>query len=233
VPDRSITESSANTSSPQSLSIDIEKWHAEFGGYDDYTHKSGVYFFLWNGEESELPSDTEHWVKGKQKGDSDPNPLPAGVRHMKSITLKGKPSEKYYVHYEGRWIFKSIQLSEGRYISLYVGKSTNVVNRIQQHLYWPATYAAKYTKELNKHLQRGFFRVPRYNTASQFSDHFHFMFRNYKTDKGVRDFGHSLKVENISIAVSFAGFADYADRFFNEDHLIGEFRPPFNLDSER
>jgi hypothetical protein len=225
-----LTDDSIATTKPQSLSIDGGKWGAEFNGYDNYAHNSGVYVFLWNGKESELPPNTEHWVKGKQKGDSDPDPLPDGVKHMRGITLKGKRSKKQYVYYKGEWVFQLARLWKGGHVPLYVGKSTNVANRIQQHLYWPDSYAAKYIDELKKNRQEGYFRIPRYNTASQFSDH---LFRHNRNEKGLRDFGHPLKACNVSIAVSFAGFADYANRFFNEDLLIGQLRPPFNLDSER
>jgi hypothetical protein len=226
-----ITGAATQTSMPQSLSVSPKKWCDTFECHDNFEQNAGIYIFWWKGKNpADLVQTTEHWVKGKRASADDPC--------VDGVTAKHFPHKKAgsnedtavdYLHYRGRWEFISQEINGETYYPLYVGKSTNVFKRIKQHLSWPSTYADEYADHLANHLHDDLHLIPRYGTASQLSDHYYFLFRNLKG--GNR--GHAEKINNLCLSVAFTPFTDYANRFFNEDLLIGELRPPFNLDSER
>lgn len=226
-----LTHAATETIMPQSLSVSPKKWRDTFECHDNFEQNAGLYIFWWKGENpANLVPGTEHWVKGKRASTDDPP--------VDGVTAKHFPHKKAgsnedtavdYLHYRGRWEFISQEINGVTYYPLYVGKSTNVFKRIKQHLSWPETYAKTYDDRLKSHLKDGLHLIPRYGTASQLSDHFYFLFRDAKG--GNR--GHANKITNVYLSVAFTPFIDYSSRFFNEDFLIGELRPPFNLDSER
>jgi hypothetical protein len=234
-----INDNARGTKKPQTLGIDKSRWRGAFPDDDGSKFSSGLYVFWWKGTAGSLPKNTSHWVKGKQKGDNDPAEKELGGT---ATYFKNKPDDetaekktKEYLHYRGTWTFHPVVVDDEVFVPLYVGKSTNVSKRIGQHLSWSAGFASNYVipakqkkkSELQKTKKGDLYVIPRYNTASQLSDHFHFLFR----DKP--DLGQALKKEKIHLSVCFTDFADYESRFFYEDRLIGELRPPFNLDSER
>ena len=226
-----LTQTAVVTTSPQTLSVSPKKWINTFERHNNFEQNAGLYIFWWKGEDpANLVPSTEHWVKGKRASGDDPEVDKVAAKHFphKKVGSNEDTSVKY-LHYRGRWEFTPQMINGETYYPLYVGKSTNVFKRIKQHLSWPSTYADKYANHLANHLNDDLHLIPRYGTASQLSDHYYFLFRN--SGDGSR--GHKDKISKVYLSVAFSFFTDYATRFFNEDLLIGELRPPFNLDSER
>lgn len=220
---------------PDTLSVSKPKWNKAFGNQEDDQYKAGLYIFWFKGKAKSIDQDTGHWVKGKQQGKLDPTELGEGACYFPNKVddetdfeeASDESKVKNFLHYRGQWTFHPIVIEDDLYIPLYVGKSTNVHNRVKQHLRWPSSHAKLYADKLAENLKDDLHIIPRYNTASQLSDHFHFLFQKEE------DLGQAKKKNNVYLSVCFTDFADYESRFFYEDRLIGELRPPFNLDSER
>lgn len=226
-----ITSTAAETTTPRTLTVSPSKWIDVFDCQDNFEQNAGLYIFWWKGENPvDLVDSTDHWVKGKRASADDPDVDGVAAKHFPHKKIgSDEDTAVDYVHYRGRWEFVPQEINDEKYYPLYVGKSTNVFKRIKQHLSWPSTYANEYADHLNSHLHDDLHLIPRYGTASQLSDHYYFLFRDL--EGGNR--GHVEKINNLRLSVAFTPFTDYANRFFNEDLLIGELRPPFNLDSER
>ena len=226
-----IHDRARETTDPGSLGLDESRWRQTFPEGDGEKLKAGLYIFWWKGVADSLPSNTAHWIKGKRMGNNDPNQNDLGSA---AAYFSNKPDgesvnrdTRKYLHYRGRWTFRPVDIEDEVYIPLYIGKSTTVFQRIEQHLRWSASFARTYPQQLKENKKDDLHVIPRYGTASQFSDHFHFLFR------AEDDLGQAKKIGNVHLSVCFTDFADYESRFFYEDRLIGELRPPFNLDSER
>lgn len=207
------------------ISIKKKKWQTVFDRKTTVTNQSGVYIFWWKvNEEFELPDTetTRHWVKGKRKGKHDPKPLPVGATYIIPATSRKKTK---YLHYAGCWAFNPVIIGRETYVPLYVGKSTNMFERVRQHLSWPESCQKNKLKKVESE-KFNYPLIPRNGTARQFGDGFHFLFRGQKHLQ-------YAKLKYVHLSVTFTDYVDYANRFYAEDYLIGHLRPPFNLDSER
>jgi hypothetical protein len=207
------------------ISVKNKKWQAVLDRIPSEVNQSGVYVFWWKvNEEFDLPDveTTRHWVKGKKKGKHDPKPLPSGTAYITPETSKKKTK---YLHYAGRWAFEPVTIGKETYVPLYVGKSTNMFERVKQHLSWPESCQKNKPKKV-KSKKFNYPLIPRNGTARQFGDGFHFLFR------GQQHLQYA-KLKYVHLSVAFTDYVDYANRFYAEDYLIGSLRPPFNLDSER
>lgn len=192
------------------------KWQSVFQRAVNDKNQAGVYIFWWKiNDEIELPDpeSTRHWVKGKGASSPDSEPL-AGIAYFSG-----------HLHYAGQWEYEPIIIGEASYVPLYVGKSTNVLSRIKQHLGWPASCQLN-TAKYKKSGEQNYPLIPRNGTARQFGDGFHFLFRDAKNVQ-------YAKLKYVHLSVGFTDYADFTNRFYTEDYLIGDLRPPFNLDSER
>jgi hypothetical protein len=208
------------------ISVKNKKWQAVLDRIPSEVNQSGVYVFWWKvNEEFDLPDveTTRHWVKGKKKGKHDPKPLPTGTTYIIPATSK---KDTKYLHYAGRWAFEPVTIGKDTYVPLYVGKSTNMFERVKQHLSWPESCQVNKSKQV-KSKKLSYSLIPRNGTARQFGDGFHFLFR------GKQQHLQYAKLQYVHLSVAFTDYVDYASRFYAEDYLIGSLRPPFNLDSER
>jgi hypothetical protein len=160
-----------------------------------------------------------------------PNPLPdlPGVyafwwisdrdrllqKSNRNVLLAGPGGKKVKVVYEDWWPPELV------YPCLYVGKTNNVKTRFGQHIMhgMPARLHAVHA---DHHKQKP------YNTACQLRHGIEHIFPD-----------ESSPLEVIYGDVGFSYRADFkehnavAERFFEEDRLVGIWRPWFNIDSER
>lgn len=108
---------------------------------------------------------------------------------------------------------------------LYIGKTTNLFQRIRQHLL--ATKTNWRDNSNGRHFNEK--RINKLNTSCQFRAGFEHLFGGQK----------SLEHCFENIALSFVEIENgkanegVKDRFYLEDLAIGVFRPWFNIDSER
>jgi len=108
------------------------------------------------------------------------------------------------------------------YQCLYVGKTTNIIQRIGMHLvlqtddwYDKPEYIA--LKNNNRIVKR--------TTQCQLRAGLEHLFQNVKEDH--------LEILKNEVGITFLPIDDMVERFYLEDLAIGYFRPWFNLDSER
>jgi len=217
------------------LMYETDDWRALRDGFDKVNDLSaGVYAFWWLGTSEELNAlNTEHKIKGKKESKAEAK--------LDAAKKKYKVDDDGHIIHETEWFFNELTLTndlgeEMVACPLYVGKSTNLRNRIRLHLQWPGPAAASQQKkaehgltEIEADYAAG--KVFKHTTASQFRDGFEYLFRN-KDEKGRLEclynrIGVTLAASNNN------GKDDFSDRFYTEDLLIGMFRAPFNLDSER
>jgi len=130
------------------------------------------------------------------------------------IVLQGPGGERVDVHYRDWWP------ADAPYPCLYVGKTTNLKRRFGQHLLRGTRHRAH--RSLSDNLKA----KPK-TTACQLRFGMEHIFPN-----------HALPLQLIDECVGFSWYDGYADnavaeRFFNEDRLVGYMRPWFNIDSER
>ena len=142
-----------------------------------------------------------------------------GVETRPSANGRGE-----HIFYRTKWKFPRYEIFDGTYIPLYAGKANNIFDRVRQHLSW-------HQKGIDHYRSTGteFDRVPitKFTTFQQFSAAFHYLFRNYA------EMAQRAKLDHVCLSVQPTKFAAFEERFYREDLLIGYFRPPFNMDSER
>lgn len=107
-------------------------------------------------------------------------------------------------------------------VCMYVGKSTNVQNRLRQHVADFRRFDTWY-EDRESHPPR---RLLKRNSACQVRAGIEHLFRNYPTLLSLDD-----KLSHFSY--SFESETCFQERFYAEDLAIGVFRPWFNLDCER
>ena len=159
----------------------------------DIPRKAGIYAFWWIND-----ADNEELKKANR-----------------IITLKGSAGQEVRVEYMHEW-YENLTAP-----CLYVGKSTNLRQRISQHL------LISKTGRLHD-FHDGFLKAKPYNTSCQLRWGIEHIFpENQKPTEIIRKhIGVSFRVmDDVSNAV--------AERFFEEDKYIGLWRPWFNIDSER
>lgn len=195
---------------------------------------AGIYTFWWLGTAAELSKyDTLHEIKGKKES--------AKEREANKNTSSYETDVNDHIVHKAEWCFNEMTLKcgTGKEISacpLYVGKSTLLKNRIRLHLQWPGPAAASqqvYAEPGRSAINEDYAnkKVFKHTTASQFRDGFEYLFRSEPMNDRL-----NLLYEKIGITVAASHdikMDDFSDRFYSEDLLIGLFRAPFNLDSER
>jgi hypothetical protein len=132
----------------------------------------------------------------------------------RTVLLKGPNNTRGDVRYDDWWP------KELPYPCLYVGKSTNIKKRFAQHI------KSKSTGRLHTPHQKHYKATP-YTTSCQLRWGIEHIFPNEPNPLGI-----------ILHAVGFSYRTDFpdnpiAERFFEEDRLVGNWRPWFNIDSER
>ena len=132
-----------------------------------------------------------------------------------NIVLKGPKGKYVSIKYKDWWP------SELTYPCLYVGKSTNIKKRFSLHLKRGSA------KRLHNISDENIKEKP-VTTSCQLRHGIEHIFKNEKEP-----------LELINKSVGFSYKTDFGtenqtvDRFFEEDRLIGTWRPWFNIDSER
>lgn len=142
-----------------------------------------------------------------------------GDRHQllnsnRSIVLKGPGGNPVTVQYEDWWP------EELAFPCLYVGKTTNIRRRFSLHL------KRGCPQQLHKPMSENQ-KVPPNTTSCQLRWGIEHIFPNDQSP---------LKIIESSVGFSYRtdfGENAIAERFFEEDRLIGTWRPWFNIDSER
>ncbi|WP_081724551.1 GIY-YIG nuclease family protein [Asticcacaulis sp. YBE204] len=134
----------------------------------------------------------------------------------REIWLKGPGGIEVKVEYHDWWPKK---LS---YPCLYVGKTTNIHRRFNQHI-MPKTKPNGRLHDKHKNFRK----VISYNSTCQLRFVIEHIFPNLES---------SLDIIKSNVGFSYnSGFKvnAIAERFFEEDRLIGSWRPWFNIDAER
>lgn len=214
----------------------IEPLLKRFGIGDELS--GGVYTFWWLGGAKELNAiDAKHFIKGKKESAAEQE-----LREAESKELQRYEVDKDgHIKHEGAYNFHDIVVDNGKDTSLtvcplYVGKTSLLKNRIRLHLQWPGP-GSKYKEKdaasgltpiKTKYKDQYIFK---HTTACQFRAGFEYLFRDECQETRTKYLYNNI---GISIATTASDVVDgFEDRFFTEDLLIGAFRAPFNLDSER
>ena len=214
-----VTEKSGDVAALKTgtLPISIEKWRARLPGnkatYDPA--EAGLYCFWWMGEYEQINTAFKtHFLKGKKIGKDDLR-LHDDFHHL---------SKEGFIMHRLTWAFNRNVSEYG--VPLYVGKSSSVSKRIRFHLQWPRSAWPRYTSPAQVGEIK---RAGTVNTQTQFRKPFEYLFQEV-TDDAERT---RLLLSNVGVSFLSTPFHDVATRFFGEDELIGNLRPPFNLDTER
>ncbi|WP_378174911.1 hypothetical protein [Aquimarina sp. SS2-1] len=165
--------------------------------FTELNKKAGVYIFWWTGDQNFLKSEL---LKAQYK--------------LKGPHIKNSENNHIDINFTREWINSATHNDN---LCLYVGKSTNIRQRVLGHI--------KYT---NKNIWGdnngpNFGRKP--NTVSQLRI-------------GIeRVFGRTM-IEEILKSVSLSwieleGIENVINRFYLENKLIGDLYPLFNIDAER
>jgi hypothetical protein len=130
------------------------------------------------------------------------------------ICLKGPGGQSVNVEYRDWWP------KEVTYPCLYVGKSTDIRKRFSQHI-------LRNKRERLHKTNSNFEKAKPYNSSCQLRFGIEHIFPKNNDPMGI-----------ILASVGFSWSTDFADnaiaeRFFEEDLLVGYLRPWFNIDSER
>ncbi|MDD5272995.1 MAG: hypothetical protein PHU14_09780 [Methylovulum sp.] len=144
------------------------------------------------------------WVAPKEN-------LIAGNKH---IVLKGPNGRPVDVEYKDWWPKELV------YPCLYVGKSTNIKKRFKQHIMLGTAHRLHEPSLGNK-------KAKPHNTTCQLRFGIEHVFPS-----------ETNTLDLIKNSIGFSYRTDFvenhiAERFFEEDRLIGIWRPWFNIDSER
>lgn len=211
---------------------------------EDRIYAAGLYCFWWIGDLKDVLSVNEvHYVKGKQfkKGDGErigKAPIQI-VNSGKKHRTSGQPIKHLY--HKAKWEYHPLKIMGQQFTPFYVGKSGHIFDRINGHLGWVGS-------------RQCFYRVPCFpdvksesgqllptvlsakkDTQTQFRRAFEFLFKDIKVSEGesVDQKRRDILLNRIGLSIYKNSLSDFEDRFYGEDLLIGTFRPPFNLDSER
>lgn len=163
---------------------------------------------IFNGQKIDLPADAGvyafWWIGHKDL-------LMNANRH---IVLKGPKGQSVDVEYQDWWP------SELQYPCLYVGKSTNIKKRFSLHIKRGSP------GRLHKAPDRNAKEKPATTSCQlRFGIEHVFCQEENPLDLIFTNVGFSYRTDFIENAI--------AERFFEEDRLVGIWRPWFNIDSER
>ena len=183
---------------------------------------SGVYIFWWIGKTEILTNgNIKIIIKGKEVK-KEFEVFYSKQNCIDFIEHKGKKFIKYTHEFS---IDKDIYEKFGR-IPLYVGKTTNLDNRIQQHL-------------MNGKIEYGEIQnengtIRKANTVCQLRSHLEYLLR--KTSDGIEreeKESYELGLSNVKMQYFKNHICKFDERFYLENELIGRLKPWFNIDSER
>lgn len=238
--------SSENVRSSATFSLDRDSWceHLADGCQPEGTrlakerdYDAGLYTFWWKGPESEMPkSNIHHFIKGKWVTELDLSRIEGtGTRIVDTGKTTKKGARIYHLYHPVTWVFKKLSINGSTYIPLYIGKATHIFNRLTGHLRWPGSNKCPYrnAEEVIKDINGdslSIVRAPKNDTQTQFRRCFEYMFKDEPYDDIQR---REILKKHIAISIWTNPFAEFEDRFYGEDYLIGSLKPPFNLDSER
>lgn len=208
----------------------IEALRDRFGVENEYA--GGVYTFWWLGSADILnKTNSCHKIKGKKE---------SAIENERNKDAPHYDTVDGHIIHTGSYHFNEISIDDGKQTMcpLYVGKTSWVRNRIRLHLQWPGIDSVHQKSVTEKtdgptpiQLAYTAKEIFKHTTACQFRAGFEFLFRgeNAETRK-------KYLMNNIAVSIATTpekGGDGFEDRFFTEDLLIGAFRAPFNLDSER
>jgi hypothetical protein len=212
------------------FSLSREHWLSHFGDGDqppdtylvgDRVYSAGLYCFFWKGCQKELEElNGVHYIKGKETSATDPR-----LENTNILVRPEDDGERQYAYHPIEWKFREIEIGNEVYIPLYIGKSSKIYDRIVSHLRWPGLAGSP---PLVNEFDLDTALKPNGNTVAQFLQGFEYLLRSFSPEN------RRIKLtEKVALSICPSGFAQVSDRFYNEDLLIGTFRPPFNVDSER
>lgn len=227
------------------INIDAAKLESGCYRYQSVVDKtkgmSGLYCFWWKEEElSEL--DTNVIIKGPVVSKKD---VVAEEEYIKTKTGKGETFHKLYktnLKYESER-----RLIKTDWLPLYVGKSTNISNRLKGHIMSgtdsKSYFSFKEKDSDEKKEKLGFYKQPKQssiikkrNFSCQFRAGVEYLFRNAEIDTLhlIKKSG-SILITHVEIEEKDTDTLNqnFGKRFYLEDLAIGLLCPPFNLDSER
>lgn len=168
---------------------------------------SAIYAFWWIGDSSELNDSSKLYLevklKGKKINKTDKEFL---KNNSNRIDLNGHII--HTIKWNNDWFNTELPC-------LYIGKTTNLVSRIGQHLM---------LKKKEWVYNNGF--LYKHNSSCQFRSGFEHLFQNFQNRK-------DIMLNKVGITFQSFNWNDVADRFYLEDLAIGYLRPWFNIDSER
>lgn len=131
--------------------------------------------------------------------------------------------EKQYIQSE--WEFN---FANGKFQSLYIGKTTTLINRLSWHLMLDTNEwynETKMPKEAKGRWEKNKKQIFKRNSQCQFRAGFEHLIKNIN--------GGHIDIMKNSVGITFIPEEKFEDRFYIEDLAIGYYRPWFNLDSER
>ena len=190
----------------------------------------GLYAFWWVGDASVLDGDQKVQFVGPSVALDDKDAERGDGRHTSSFAIDPKD--------------RLIDLDR---TCLYVGKSTNIYQRVRQHVMLrldsnqflnvnkkdqPVLRTARYDEPISTVYKR--------NTSCQFRAGMEYLFRHRSEQEPtvVLDaIRNNVRLSYVELSNDLADYADGEDafkrRFYWEDLLIGVLQPWFNLDGER
>lgn len=216
----------------RTITFSEDAWLQTFPDLEDGAESAGLYcFWLLNAGDHFTEAHRTHWLQGKKY--VEVNDLqrihPTNQAVGTGLKANGGPTANEHLFHKVVW---SLPQVEGR-VPLYIGKTSNLLNRIKLHLSWPATFdnrgsvALRHPPGLNTFAAEV---VRKNNTSTQFRSCYEFLFRNEEDWAEVND---ETRFGQIGLTIIPTVFAAVQERFYWEDYLVGKFEPPFNVDSER
>jgi hypothetical protein len=113
-----------------------------------------------------------------------------------------------------------------KFVPLYIGKTTNLSQRMGQHLMLNTWSWYWYQNQFMKNFFKKTLHRREKLTTCQFRSGFEHLFKYYgdpmKKEILLNNIGYSYVIEN-----------NFVNRFYEEDFQIGKHKPWFNIDSER
>lgn len=203
----------------KSLVPSREQWNSVFVSNQNGPTTAGLYCFWWLGDINVLKKGSRDLIiSGKKVSERTIKQYGAETVDLDYC------DEKNHIKHHVSWDFRERVNGSYTAIPLYVGKTSNVFNRIKQQLYWPDSQKCRDGFGLGN----GVRKIYKPTTACQLRAGFEYLFQ-WEDEKTRRQY---LR-DHIGLTVHFTGIDDIKERFYLENLLIGQLRPPFNLDSER
>jgi|GEM_PF-3119807 hypothetical protein len=216
----------------RTITISEDDWLEAFPDLEDGAESAGLYcFWLLNSGNQFTEEHRTHWIQGKKYVEANdlqrihPNLQAVGI----GLKADGNPTVSEHLFHKTIWSFPQV---DGR-VPLYIGKTSNLLNRIKLHLSWPETFENCAQVEL-RHPPNvnmlGKEAVRKNNTSTQFRSCYEFLFRD---NEAWGDTDDEARFNQIGLTIIPTAFEAVQERFYWEDYLVGRYEPPFNVDSER